>query len=201
LSFAVGATRRDDESVVPSRNSGPRKHHHPLTSLGPVTLFRTASDLPCGDHTDEPKDERSIASWRQYPRMSINLATRGESRRTRSRRFMGALVKAEEAFQSRLVCGSGPERSSCRRARRRNDGEQQGSDYPSVYGCALEIVSEALRQHDLVVLTTTGSFQELFRRERPSREIYTCGIVGQIDSAVDAGVRLGAPSVAWSRWM
>jgi phosphonopyruvate decarboxylase len=107
---------------------------------------------------------------------------------------MATLLKAEEAFaRSVSVCGSGPEGQLSAGLGVVGNGEHQVSDYPLSVGCALEIVSEALRPSDLVVSTTGFISRELFRLSDRPENFYMQGSLGHCRRG-GRGVALAHPS-------
>jgi phosphonopyruvate decarboxylase len=194
LSFAVGAALAGRRSVVALQNSGLGNIINPLTSLVQVNCIPTLLLISVRGHIEEPEDEP------QHRIMGANthalldqLAIPWSEFDGTSQGFMAALMKAEEAFErsisfailvrkGQLSAGLGVVAS----------GEQQVG-YPLSVGCALEIVSEALRPTDLVVSTTGFISRELFRVSDRPENFYMQGSLGHC-SAVAAGIALTHPS-------
>jgi phosphonopyruvate decarboxylase len=195
LSFAVGATLAGQRSVVALQNSGLGNIINPLTSLVQINCIPTLLLISVRGHTAEPEDEP------QHRIMGANthalldqLAVPWSEFDGTPQGFMATLLKAEEAFErshsfavlvrkGQLSAGLGVV----------GNDEQQVSNYPLSVGCALEILSEALRPTDLVVSTTGFISRELFRVSDRPENFYMQGSLGHC-SAVAAGVALARPS-------
>ncbi|WP_246738181.1 phosphonopyruvate decarboxylase [Bradyrhizobium sp. CCBAU 051011] len=195
LSFAVGATLAGQRSVVALQNSGLGNIINPLTSLVQINCIPTLLLVSVRGLTDEPEDEP------QHRIMGANthalldqLAIPWSEFDGTPQGFMATLRKAEEAFErsvsfailvrkGQLSAGLGVVAN----------GEQQVERYPLSVGCALEIISEALRPTDLVVSTTGFISRELFRVSDRPENFYMQGSLGHC-SAVAAGVALAHPS-------
>ncbi|WP_213285407.1 phosphonopyruvate decarboxylase [Bradyrhizobium sp. sGM-13] len=195
LSFAVGAALAGRRSVVALQNSGLGNIINPLTSLVQVNCIPTLLLIAVRGHTDEPKDEpqHRIMGANTHALLDQLAIPWGEFDGT-PQGFTACLLKAEEAFQrsvsfailvrkGQLSAGLGVV-VKC---------EQPMSNYPLSVGCALEIVSEALRPTDLVVSTTGFISRELFRSSDRPGNFYMQGSLGHC-SAVAAGVALAHPS-------
>jgi len=195
LAFAVGAALAGRRSVVALQNSGLGNIINPLTSLVQVNCIPTLLLISVRGHIEEPEDEPQHRIMGATTHALLDqLAIPWSEFDGTSQGFMAALLKAEEAFRrslsfailvrkGQLSAGLGVV----------VDGEEQARDYPLSVGCALEVVSEALRPDDLVVSTTGFISRELFRLSDRPENFYMQGSLGHC-SAVAAGVALAHPS-------
>jgi phosphonopyruvate decarboxylase len=196
LSFAVGAALAGRRSVVALQNSGLGNIINPLTSLVQINCIPTLLLISVRGHIEEPEDEP------QHRIMGANthalldqLAIPWSEFDGTPQGFTAALVKAEEAFQRSLSFAILVRKGQLSTGLGvvTNGEQQQVDDYPLSVGCALEIVSDALRPTDLVVSTTGFISRELFRLSDRPENFYMQGSLGHC-SAVAAGVALAHPS-------
>lgn len=195
LAFAVGAVLAGRRSVVALQNSGLGNIVNPLTSLVQVNCIPTLLLISVRGHSDEPEDEpqHRIMGAKTHALLD-QLAIPWSEFDGTPQGFMATLLKAEEAFRQSVSFAI-----LVRKGQLSADlgvvanGEQQAEGYPLSVGCALKVVSEALRATDIVVSTTGFISRELFRvRDRPEN-FYMQGSLGHC-SAVAAGIALAHPS-------